>query len=377
MSLCHVFDLANGPYCACKGLRKLGVEVDLIIQRPAHVASLPQMEDGEFDPVELGNPYDPNWSAFKWEKPDWVHVWDTRKRGYPFSRTLKWFTLIAMLRKYDLIVGNAPFAKIGVAYSRLFRKPYVIFDAGWIRYLPENRPSYAEARQGYRKAALIMFTNVDTEVMFEEQGYDTSKLAYSPFAVDTAKYAPSDEAPDHVVFFHPARQNWAEKGNVNVLEAFAQYVKHDSAAELVMSDWGQDLEKSRDLIRRLRIEGKIRWVQLCSKNQLVHLYNSSTAVLDQFVFGATGVLVMEVMSCAVPAITYIKPELWQRYHSTSPPVASAQTSDEIYEWMLKFATDPKTRYEFGRREREWILRNCDDRVVAEQQLATFREHDLI
>ena len=54
----------NDGYSVCKGLRKLGVDSDLFIERPSHVASLPQWEDGEVDMDILGDPYDPNWTPF-------------------------------------------------------------------------------------------------------------------------------------------------------------------------------------------------------------------------------------------------------------------------------------------------------------------------
>jgi glycosyltransferase involved in cell wall biosynthesis len=372
MRIAHVFNLANDGYAICKGLHKIDVDCDLFIERPSHVCSLPQWEDGECDLERLGNPYDPNWGAFRWELPSWIHVWDTRRRGYPFSRVLKWIPLIRMLRNYELVVGHAPFAKIGRMFSRLYRKPYIIYDAGWIRYLPKDRLGYAEARRGYRGAAHILFTNVDTEVMFKEQGY-TNQISYTPFAIDTTKYSPTTQEPEHTVFFHPTRQNWAEKNNNFVIEAFAQYVKHDSKAKLVMPDWYQqpDFEKSKELVGSLHLDDNVMWVPLEPKNRLIELYRSSTAVLDQFRIGAMGTTTPEAMSCGVPVITYIEPELWLPYHSTSPPVANAKSAKEICDWMLKLSNNPQLRAEIGRREREWILTNCDDRVVARRQLELY------
>jgi len=132
-----------------------------------------------------------------------------------------------MLRGYDLVVGHAPFAKVATIYSALCRKPYLICDAGWIRYLSLDRPGYARARKGYHKSPIILFTNVDTESLFREQGY-TNPLVYSPFAIDIDKYSPAANSdPESPVFFHPARHSWNEKGNDRLIRAFGRYVKRN------------------------------------------------------------------------------------------------------------------------------------------------------
>jgi glycosyltransferase involved in cell wall biosynthesis len=355
-------------------LRKLGVDADLIIERPSHVASLPQWEDGEVEMGVLGDPYDPNWDAFKWSLPDWIQVWDDRKLWFPYSRTLRWSSLLFMLREYDLIIGHAPFAKIANLYRALYRKPYIIFDAGWIRYLPLNKKGYARARKGYREAARILYTNVDTESMLIEQGY--SKLAYTPFAIDTDKYSPSQsQTPDTPTFFHPSRHDWPEKGNDRLLRGFAKYVQRNRKAKLVTVEWYQsieDLQMSKQLVSELGIQENVRWVPVMPKSRLIEYYQKSTAIFDQFLFGAFGTTAPEALSCGKPVVGYVERKYWQKYHAEPPPVLNASSADEIYNAMVKLE-DEQLRIDLGKLGRKWIMQNCDYTRIASQQLELYEE----
>jgi glycosyltransferase involved in cell wall biosynthesis len=355
-------------------LRKLGVDSDLIIERPSHVASLPQWEDGEVNMDLLGDPYNPNWDAFNWKIPDWVHVWNTRKSWHPFSRTTRLLRVLSMLREYDLIIGHAPFAKVASVYHRLCRKPYVIYDAGWIRYLPRNLPDYRRARKGYHDASMILFTNVDTESMFKEQGYDN--LMYTPFAIDTEKYAPENvPRSKDPVLFHPSRHDWPEKGNDRLIRAFSAYVKRRPKAKLVMVEWcrlPKELAKSKQLVEQLDLQRNVQWVPVMPKNKLIEFYHHSTAVFDQFVFGAFGTTAPEAMSCGRPVVGYVETKFWSEYHDSVPPVINASTVHEIYQAMIVLE-DETARDAYAKQGRKWILDNCDAKLVATRQLQMYEE----
>ncbi len=325
----------------------------------------------------LGDPYDPNWDAFQWEMPEWIHVWDARKSWYPFSRIARWLRIVGKLGEYDLVVGHVPFAKVATLYKCLYRKPYIVFDAGWIRYLTQNMSGYSQARKGYREAAMILFTCADTEHLFEEQGY--GKLIYTPFAIDTEKYSPvqshgsgQEEFPK---FFHPSRQDWAEKGNDLLIEAFARYLKRSPKAKLTMVEWYQspeDLARSKRLVLELGIESNVNWVPVMPKNKLVECYRDSTAVFDQFLFGAFGTTAPEAMSCGKPVVGYVEPKFWTRYHDQIPPAVNARTIDAIYDVMVKLE-DEEFRDQCGKLGRKWVLENCDSVLVASKQLELYKQ----
>ena len=390
--------MANDGWSIVKGLRKIGIEADLIINRQAHVASLPQWEDGQVDLERVGDPYTPNWDAlnagFDW--PRWLHVWNlaAEKQWWPFSRTIKktlnWLKSLPDLRRYDLVVGHIPFAKMAPIYNRLFRRPYIIYDAGWIRYLYQDHTSegvkahfHGAARRGYKDAAKIIFTNVDTYGMFLENGHMPTQLAYSPFAIDMDLYKPiSVGCPySRPVFFGPSRQDWDEKGNDMLIRAFARYVKNrNPKATLLLVGWGNrpewsaenDMFRAGRLIHELGIWENVRWLPVMNKRRLIEYLNMADTVCDQYVFGALGTTTPEALSCGKPVIAYADPHLWLQHHGSVPPIAQAQSEQQIYECMIQLE-DPTLRRDLGELGRKWIKDTCELTVVAKKQLKIYRE----
>ncbi len=381
MRIAHVFNMANDGWFVCKGLRNLGVEAELFIQRPSHVASLPQWEEADVDLENIGNLFDPNWTALQrnWQMPSWVHVLDLRKENRLYQRMQATGKFLLELGDYDLVVGHTPFASMALRYTLLHRRRYAVYDAGWIRYLWLRREGYALARWGYRNASTIFFTNVDTFNMFRDQGYSAERLAYSPFAIDTDQYTPypANETPypEHdPVFFSPSRQDWAEKGNDRLILAFARYLKRRPSALMLLVEWGdaKDLNDAKHLISETRIQDSVRWLPLSNKRRLIELYNRSTAVFDQFIFGAFGTTAPEAMSCAKPVVGYAEPHYWNALHGSVPPILNCRTAEQIYDRMVELE-DPSLGAKLGRAGREWVLETCSLSKVARIHLANYRK----
>jgi len=370
----HAFNMANDAYMITKGLRRLGADAELIIEKPSHVASLPQWEDAEIDLGKVADPYNPDWNVLNehWTIPNWIHVWEASRSWYP-SRMLRWASLLRMLEPYDLVVGHVPFAKCAI----LCRKPYVIYDAGWIRYLRMNRRGYRLGRWGYRHASRIIFTNVDTYEMFLQQGYDPERLEFSPFAIDTDQYSPGRShlglSVDHdFMVFSPARHEWQEKGNDRLIKAFSSLLKTSPKALLVMVEWGSDLVRSKNLVASLGIERSVSWESLMNKKRLIEWYRLADVVADQFVLGAYGTTAPEAMSCAKPVLMYVEDRYFQRWHGSLPPILSARSVDGIHE-MLEKLKDPAFRSEVGRKGRDWVLKEHRLTAVAQTQLKIYHE----
>lgn len=387
LRICHVFNMANDGWAAVKGLRAIGVDAELILHRPAHVASLPQWEEADIDLDRVGDLYNPDWNVLSenWTLPSYVHVWDLRGDWYPASRTLKEIRNLLGVGRYDVIIGHIPFAKMAPLYYLFHRKPYIVYDAGWIRYLYlYDYSSYRLGRIGYRKAAKIFFTNVDTYQMFLQKGYSQERLAYTPFAIDMELYAPRnvknpyDRSP---VFLSPSRQDWPEKGNDMLLHAFCRYLKRQPDAILLLVKWGQVrslddpenyVHKSRSLIQQLGIEDNVKWLPVMHKRKLIEYYNMADVVFDQFVFGALGTTTPEALSCEKPVVSYVDSDIWTRWHGSAPPVANARSADDIYLRMVELE-DSDLRKEYGRKGRKWISETCEMKVVAERQLKVCEE----
>ena len=421
LKIAHAFNLANCGWPLVKGLRAIGVDAHLIVHRPAHVASLPQWEEAEIDLSRITDAYNPDWGSLgeNWSMPTYVHTFHMIRPWYAasvdalfnrigakfraysrwfrcYSSVLKfWASLIEMrggkaerqlmwmLQDYDLVVGHAPFASHAPRYQAITRRPYIIYDAGWIRYLYDSTygsPFLQQAVKGYKNASRILFGNVDTYRMFVTQGYDPCKLAYTPPAIDTEIYRPlkhnnlSIHRVGSPVFFMPSRPD-PTKGNMMVIHAFERYLKRRPNAVLRIVNWGPQQEEYQQhlrLIKKLGIERGIRWLPVMNKRLLVRHFDAADVVYDQFKLGALGLTTPEAMSCGKPVVAYVKPELWTPWHKEPPPVANARTTEEIHRQMIALE-DEGLRKELGSMGQRWVLENCEMKMVAKDQKRLYEE----
>jgi len=376
VKVAHVFNQCNDGWSICKGLRAIGVDAHLWLRYPSNVMALPHWEEVEIDTERLGDLDNPDWKVLgeKWTPPEFVHVWSTTRGRYPLSRTGRFIRFILELGKYDLVVGHSPFARHARCYTMVNRKPYAIYDAGDIRYIDEDTESalggYRKSRWGYRHASKIFYTNVDTYEIFKEKGFDQESIVYTPFAIDTSLYTKIDVPPmfegHSPVFFSASRHSWIYKGNDRLVLAFHKYLKRNSKALLMLTDWGPDLSRSKQLVATLGIGQNVKWLPVVSKKTLVKYYNACDALFDQFVYPAFGTLALEAMACQKSVVSYADTSLWEKVHGSVPPMMNASSTEEIYQAMTQLE-DSDVRERYGSEARSWIERTCETTVVARLQ----------
>jgi len=220
MKVVHVFNMNNDAYSIVKFMRKAGLEADLIIDKQDFGMTLPQWEDGQF--AEGTDPY-----ALKQRDlttfnllPSWIKVWDqTKRHGLPFSRSMNRVDLFQLVKGYDIIEAHVPFA----AYAQFLSTPYVVYDAGWIRYLPYGVGFQDKlARRAYKSAKVVLVTNPDTFSIFDKLEY-VKRTLFMPFLIDLEIYRPTRsrlEFDNELILFAPARHIWREKGNDKMLRGY-------------------------------------------------------------------------------------------------------------------------------------------------------------
>jgi len=384
MRLLILGNMANDGYSVAKELRKMNKDVDLGINISDFGMALPHWEDGNFS--DRVDPYTLNKKDLEnaWNSPEWVRYFDFKnkvpKKGQLVEKIQARINLIKMIREYDVVEAHVPFS----IYTQFSGKPYVTYDAGWIRYLPFRKGIRDKlARRGYSKAKKILFTNADTLPIFENQKYlDMNKIHFVPFAIDPEKYKPTNASElrskfitsDGLLIFSPSRQIWEEKGNDKMISAYTQFVKNYPNSKFVLVDWSIDKEKSKSHAKSLGIEDNIVWINPVPKNQLIQYYNASDIVIDQAVLGGWGTSTPEAMSCGRPTMTS-----WAGKDRTdessvikcfgeAPPALHSWHIEEIYDNLMRLAKDDEYRIELGKRCREWVIKTHHPKLVAEKHL---------
>jgi glycosyltransferase involved in cell wall biosynthesis len=273
------------------------------------------------------------------------------------------------------------------AWPLLAERPYVAYEHGTLRAIPfEENTTGRLAATVFLGADHAFVTNLDCMEAAERLGIPADRFSPLPHAFDEKRligfrHSHREIRPpdDRVTFFHPARQDWLLadpsmiKGNDRLVRAFARISRTHPFARLVMIAWGRDLAATRDLIKSLGVEEKIRWLDPMRKQDLWRTYLSSHAVLDQFVLPAFGGVTFEALALGCRVITNVDVGAAERFFSKAPPVYSASSEDEIYRMLEQIVLDRDDLAGVGEAGAEWIRNHHSAERVVQLQLEIYRK----
>jgi len=430
MRVAHIGNVANIAYLNTKFLRRKGIEADVYIHSAGTTCvSCPEWEEGDFvaGVVPLT---DPDWSKVPmkngWERPSWVKdvpplTWhrfpyakvdpfieqmeyklnaalkyrqhqivnaSLKRRGLPeldFSESSRCFDIYRwekMVSGYDLVVayGAEPVHCL-IDYPG---KPYIAVDYGSpLRDMIFGRLSpYPPGllRAAFEYANYVVLTNPDVRDAAEQLGV---QYVFIPHPIDETKYCPGPSqireeleakyGQEVIVLFAPARHDWAIKGNDKMIRACARIAReHSGPLVLVLVSWGQEITKSKELLRTEGLEDKTIWLPMLPKVQMLAYYRAADIVLDQFNIGTFGLTAPEAMACAKPVVLHFDLTIHSWCFEEMPPVVEAHTEEEIYLQLRKLVNDPVLRQQIGKSSREWVTRYHGWERVADAHIALYK-----
>jgi glycosyltransferase involved in cell wall biosynthesis len=423
-------NVAQNGYNNAKLLRRIGIEADAVCDESQALAQ-PEWEDA---PLPLDVDAMAPWTVVSvdgWRRPDWViapRVPPRRPPGYyraayaaaiaantPRLRRLyaelrrefdairaelgtdlsfgdvragfraAWMHSVvlgdisSLFRRYDLVQAYAthPILTLVAAPER----PFVAYEHGTLRELPFE-PSWRGRllSLAYRRAAKVIITNADVVASTRRLGLVNT--TFIPHPVDETKYTPGPSSVGHELraqgatpfVLAPARQDWREKRNDEMVRALAQLVRTDHPrATLMLGEWGSDVARTRALVEELGVSANVRWTKPVPKLRLIELYRAADVVLDQFTFGTFGGIAPEAMACERPVVMAFDRALHEWCFTEPPPIVDARDARSLAEALGRLANDPGERNRLGREGRAWVERNHSWRLVAERHRSVYEE----
>ena len=273
------------------------------------------------------------------------------------------------------------------AWPLLAEQPYIAYEHGTLRAIPfVNDVTGRLAATVFLGADHVFVTNLDCMEAGERLGIPADRFSPLPHAFDEKRliefrHSHREIRPpdDQVIFFHPARQDWLLadpsmiKGNDRLIRAFARISRMHPSARLVMIAWGRDLDATRDLIKSLGVESKIRWLDPMRKQDLWRTYLSSHAVLDQFVLPSFGGVTFEALALGCRVITNVDFGAAERFFSEAPPVYSASSETKFTRCLRQIILDRSDLAGVGDAGAEWIKRHHSAQRIVELQLEIYRK----
>lgn len=431
MRTVHVGNVANIAYLTAKALRAQKGEADVYIpERGLHALSYPEWEEGDFD-VTAVSVSTPDWTRVEmrngWKRPAWVKpvpepMWQhlphaeedpfvaqcerrlnvrrawrqhrvvnagLRRRGLAelslpdTNRMFDIYRWDKMVRYYDIVVayGAEPINCL-LDYPQ---KPFIAVDYG----SPLRTMIFGDSgpfdprllRASYERADRVVLTNPDTQPIAEDLRL---RYVFIPHPVDEAKFRPGPSplreeierqfGRESVVVFCPTRHDWKVKGSDVMIRGVARVLRGTRArVVLVLAAWGEDVEKSRDLLRREGIVDQVVWQPALPKIRIADWYRAADVILDQFVIGTFGLVTAEAMACGKPVILSFKPEVHRWCFAELPPVVPAADEGEVFRELLALVEDRDRREALGQSAREWFLRYHSLEIVARAHVRLYRE----
>lgn len=384
MKIAIIGNLAGVANAYVKHLRRSGVEVDLFLNKREYQDNLADLLDEEKSEI------------YKYVKIYYLPKHKSKsfitKIFFIIVRSFINLGLIVQLFKYDIIHAHtasllfSPISKW--IFVNLHIKPYIAAATGSdIREVAQFDKSILGKwiRAFFRRADKTLLLNIDMITFVENIGI--KKYKFFPFAIDTIKFSPKFEEKEYcskstVLFFLISRLDWGQKdifenrssfnNNDKVFYAFKRLNSEFPETKLIVTDRGSDKEVAKKLVKKLELENVVQFIREMNEKERIKHIRMADIILGQFSVGAYGLSILEAMSCGKSVIHYINKEFIELCRLTYPPIANAQTADEIYQQMKK-CLNRKYRDEIGSKARKWIIENHEAKKVCKSLMEEYKD----
>lgn len=344
-------NMVNVGYLIAKILRERNIDVTLLMNTNPAPFSDPLL----FDP-SLKNKY-----------PSWIHFYDTSSKLWIFK------ILKEMWKKeYDIVQAHVELPM----FCNLISKPYIAFCQG----SDMRELAFAKTIKGrllhraLKRAKVVLYNNPDLYPLAEKLGLGTRTFGnarYIPYSVGDVTNGINHTANDKLTIFHPTSHSWRLKGNNIFIKGFAKFVKNHSAT-LIIVDWGEDVERTKELINSLEISSHVKIINTLDKKGMQEYYNSCDVVADQFILGSMGTISLETLLNGKPLLTSINENDYLNVYDNIPPVLNAKTEEQICQ-QLELAMDKKTRENIGTKGKKWYQKWHSTEFYATILIATYKD----
>ncbi len=279
---------------------------------------------------------------------------------------------------YDVIQAYA----LDGVYPFLSGFPYAAYEHGTIRDIPfKNDPQGRICKATYQNASMVFITNTDNVKSAKRLNIAEDKIIKIPHAFDSEKclnflkqYQGKQTArADKIIFFAPARHSWAIKGNDQLIHAISLVAKQYQNFQVKMITWGDDLAKSKELIKNLQIEKFIVWSSELNKRDLWQAIVASSAVIDQFIIPAMGGVSFETLALGVRLITHLDKAVQADFFGEAPPALEAKSISEIAQRMLMVINDPEDTKKIGDKSIIWSKDYHSSEVILAKHILAYKQ----
>ena len=276
------------------------------------------------------------------------------------------YLLPELFDEYDIILGYATDPILPL----LAGKRFFALEHGTLREIPfEGDTRGRLTALAYNRAEHVFVTNSDCVDNAHTLAADRVTFINHPF---DDRLPPPDRKQhklrqtlqdrldaEHLIFF-PTRQDWvqgtgfADKANDIMLRAFARLRRNGLKVGMVCTNWGRNVEESRQLLADLGVDRHVQWESPMGMVQFTRTARACGLVADQFKLGAFGGVFYKSMACGVPVCTYLDDATIVERFGASIPCLNVRTENDIVSQLTQAYQNPGWLEELGRASRAWV-----------------------
>ena len=278
---------------------------------------------------------------------------------------------------YDIVQFYGTDPIFGLMFCK---KPFVGFEHGTLRtFTSDDSFINALTALAYRNANHVFITNADC--LEYAKNLEMNRYSAMIHPVDVEQHRFRDQlAIQHlrshfsadVLLFCPMRHDWEIKGtdkHIRALPLINKIVGRNIV--LVMTNWGADLQKSKDLAKSMGVEQQIIWLPPMCRLKMIELIQASDVILEQTILPCFGSTAPQALACGVPTIMSYKPEVTTWIFDSPAPLIQAKNEVEIAEGV-KQALDKKWLIDFKIEAKMWIDRYHSSSLALDKQIGVYK-----
>lgn len=275
--------------------------------------------------------------------------------------------------RYDLIQGYS-FDCIWPMLSGF--KPYIAFEHGTLRDLPfEDSAIGRLTALAYKKADLVFITNADN--ILAAKKLNLTNFIGIPHPIQDVwhkKWLKNQKKSKEIVIFYPSRHDWKIKGNDLAIRGLSKAIaKTKKLVKVYFINWGMEVSKSKELIKKLGFEKNTVWLNPISRKMVGFWMEHSDIVMDQFILKTMGAIAAEAMLSAKPVLISYDHQINKWLFPQKPPLVCVFDSFKIAKALLELIEKPSLREKLGKQGKIWFYKYHSEKTVTEILLKSYKK----
>jgi glycosyltransferase involved in cell wall biosynthesis len=301
-------------------------------------------------------------------REDKLGVQDLEGYRYVFPLWEKLFTY------YDIVQAYATDPILPMLAGK---RPYIAYEHGTLRDFTLGDNSVCRNTcLSYHLADHVFITNGDCLDYAKRISVNHYSAMIHPIQTERIRGMRGDYERLHqemrttYVFLCTLRHDWEIKGVDKYIRALPQLAREwGSDFRVIMTSWGKEVDKSRNLAYELGVSGLIHWTAPFPRIRLEQMLKSVDILFDQIALPHFGATAPEGIAAEVPVVMSYDPSSTAWIIPEPAPILPAWTIEDIVK-CVKIGLDPLWRKDYARRAREWIdTYHSSNKMVQDHLLA--------